>query len=197
MAQPQRAATYADLERVPPHLVAELIEGELVTHPRPAPRHAVASGALLGELTGPFQKGRGGPNGWIFANEPELHLGRHVIVPDLAGWRRERLPAYPDSAYFTLAPDWVCEVLSPSTSRMDRGVKRAIYARAGVQHLWLLDPAERVLEAFSLTNDTWLLAGVATGNDAISLAPFEAITFPMGVLFPLDPPFQEDAPTEG
>ena len=128
----QRAATYEDLLAVPEHLVAEILFGRLVTHPRPAPRHAVARSALGSVLGPPFQFGRGGPGGWIFMVEPELHLGAHVVVPDLAAWRRERLPALPETAWIEIAPDWVCEVLSPSTERYDRGDKRLIYAEAGV-----------------------------------------------------------------
>ncbi|MGE3246122.1 MAG: Uma2 family endonuclease, partial [Beijerinckiaceae bacterium] len=110
-----RRATYADLEAVHPHLVAELINGALVTHPRPAPRHAIAAIALGGEISGSFQRRQGGPGGWIFMVEPELHFGENVVVPDIAGWRRERLPQLPDTAYITTPPDWLCEVISPST----------------------------------------------------------------------------------
>jgi Uma2 family endonuclease len=127
-----RPATYDDLIEVPDHLVAEIIDGELHTTPRPAPRYADASSGLGGALRGPFDRGRGGPGGWRILDEPELHLGPDVLVPDLAGWRRERLPALPDEAYFTLAPDWVCEVLSPSTMALDRTRKLAVYVREQV-----------------------------------------------------------------
>ena len=122
-------ATYEDLLDLPENLVSEIIHGQLITQPRPAPKHIVASSALGDELVGPFQKGRGdGPGGWWILDEPELHLGPHILVPDLAGWRRERLPAMPDTAFFTLPPDWVCEVLSPGTARIDRADKMPIYA---------------------------------------------------------------------
>jgi Uma2 family endonuclease len=125
LSQPlRRPATYADIEALPPNIVGEILFGELVTHPRPSPRHAAASSSLSGELAGPFQKGRDGPGGWVFFSEPELHLGPHVVVPDLAGWRRKRLKNYPETNYFELAPDWVCEVLSGSTERRDRASKR-------------------------------------------------------------------------
>ncbi len=149
-----RWATYADLEAVPDHLVAEIVDGVLETHPRPRMRHGTAAGELYAELTLPFRRGRGGPGGWIFVIEPEVHLGRHVVVPDIAGWRRERLPAEPETAYTDIPPDWVCEILSPSTARLDRGPKRRIYAEAGVGHLWLLDPTDGVLEGFALTAAT-------------------------------------------
>jgi len=194
-APAKNPATYADLEAVPPHLVAEILAGELVTHPRPAPRHAVAVLALGREISGPLLGGPGKP-GLIFMSEPELHLGFDVIVPDVAGWRRERLPSLPQSAYIETPPDWVCEVLSPSTVRYDRGVKRRIYASAGVSFLWLLDPVSQLLEAFSLSGEHWVLEGVATGANAVSLPPFEAISFPLSVLFPFDEPLP-DTPAEG
>lgn len=183
-----RRATYADLEAVPPHLVAEIIGGELVTHPRPAPRHASAAVELGLEIAGPFGRGRGGPGGWIFLIEPELHLGADVVVPDLAGWRRERLPAEPETAYVEVAPDWLCEISSPSTRDYDRGPKRRIYADAGVSHLWLLDPRAKLLETFALTQGKWLLLNTFQAEDAVSVAPFEAVSFPLSNLFPFDAP---------
>jgi Uma2 family endonuclease len=184
----KRHATYADVLAAPATVVAELIEGSLVTQPRPSPRHGVAASSLGEELMGPFQKGRGGPGGWIFVDEPELHLGDDVVVPDIAGWRAERLPALPDTPYFTLAPDWICEVLSPSTEMWDRGPKRRIYASASVPHLWLVDPRAKLIEAFSLTGGQWLLVGTVAGQDDVRLAPFDAVAFPLSALWPLDPP---------
>jgi Uma2 family endonuclease len=185
-------ATYADLERVPPHLVAEIIHGVLETHPRPLPRHGIAAGAISSELGPPFQRGRGGPGGWIFIVEPELHLGEHVLVPDIAAWRRERFPKLgPKQAGISVAPDWACEILSPSTARLDQGPKRQIYAEFGVAFLWMLDPATRVLDAYQLVGGKWLLLGTATGSDDISFPPFDAIRFSLDVLFPLDPPVED------
>src|SRR5262245_26262137 len=158
MTEPaKRRATYADLEAVPEHLVAEIIDGELFTHPRPSPRHGAAASALGAKLGQPFQFGENGPGGWIFIVEPELHFGAQVVVPDLAGWRRERLPASPETNYFTVAPDWVCEVLSASTVRRDRTVKMRIYAGAGVGHLWIVDPRQQLLEAFSMMDGRWVV----------------------------------------
>ncbi len=182
-----RPATYADLEAVHPHLVAELLGGELVTHPRPVPKHAVAALNLSSELGDAFYRGRSGPGGWIFASEPELHLGADVMVPEIAGWRRERLPQFPENAYIETPPDWVCEVISPSTESYDRGIKRGIYARAGVQHLWLLDPRAEILETFSLADAQWLLTATFSAKDAVSVAPFEAVSFPLAVLWPFGP----------
>ena len=189
-----REATYADLEAVPAHLVAEIIDGTLETHPRPRPRHAIAAAGLAGELAQPFGRGRGGPGGWIFMIEPELHFGRQVVVPDLAGWRRERLPVEPDTAFIETPPDWVCEILSPSTSRLDRGPKRRIYAEAGVGHLWLLDPADGVLEAFALTGGQWLLLGTVERSEAVALPPFDAVSFAFDDLFAFDDPATPTSP---
>ena len=177
-----RRATYQDVLDAPAHRVAEVINGTLYTHPRPAMPHALASSSLGDELVSPFGKGRGGPGGWWIVFEPELHLGEEIMVPDLAGWRRERMPVFPDSAYVTLAPDWVCEVLSPSTRRLDLHEKRPIYAREGVGHLWLIDPADRTLEAFELHDGQWLLIASAKDDDPVSIRPFDAITFSLGDL---------------
>lgn len=186
--------TYADLEKVPPHRVAELIEGALVTQPRPRPRHAIASSRLGVALGGSFDFDSGGPGGWVFMTEPELHFGANVVVPDIAGWRRERLLQLPDTAYLEVAPDWVCEVLSPSTAMYDKGPKRRIYAEAGISYLWLLEPEEQVLEAFQIVSGQWLLAGTAAGNEDVRLAPFDAISFPLANLFPFDTPKDPNNP---
>lgn len=188
MASP---ATYADIEALPEHLVGEIIDGLLKTHPRPRPRHGAAASALSYELTGPFQRGRGGPGGWIFIVEPELHLGPDIVVPDLAGWRAERLAVEPETAFIEVAPDWVCEVLSPSTARLDRGPKRRIYGQAGVSHLWLLDPVEGELEAFALDGGKWLLLETIQRGEEVRVAPFDAIGFPIDDLFPFDSPSTE------
>ncbi len=173
-APARRPATYEDLCAVPDHLVAEILDGELHTSPRPAPRHAVASSGLGTDLGGPFDRGRGGPGGWWILAEPELHLGDDVLVPDLAGWRRTRLPEMPAEAFFRLAPDWVCETLSPSTERIDRGKKLAIYARESVAHLWLLNPIAETLEAYRLEQGRWLLLVTHAGDVTARIEPFEA-----------------------
>src|SRR5436189_2682935 len=146
----RRRATYDDLCRVPEHLVAEILDGELLVTPRPAPRHAQVGSALVTELHGAFGQGRGGPGGWWILYEPELHLGEDVVVPDIAGWRRERLPALPETAYFTIAPDWICEVVSPSTASLDRVKKLNVYARERVPHAWLVDPIGQTFEVLRL-----------------------------------------------
>lgn len=183
LKQTQRA-TYRDIFDVPANMVAEIIGGTLYTHPRPAMRHALAGSSLGYDLSGPFQFGRGGPGGWWIIDEPELHIGGEIVVPDLAGWRRETMPDYPDAAYCTIAPDWVCEILSPKTRKLDLYEKRPFYAREGVSHLWLVDPIERELEAFELRDSQWLLIAALRDDDQVSVPPFDAITFSLGDLWP-------------
>ena len=179
-----RRATYQDVLDAPAHQVAEIVNGTLYTHPRPAMPHALASSSLGTDLSNPFQFGRGGPGGWWIIDEPELHVGEDIVVPDLAGWRREWMPEYPETAYVTLAPDWVCEVLSVSSRRLDLHEKRPVYAREGVGHLWLVDPADRTLEAFELREGEWVLIGSAKDDEPVSIRPFDAITFSLGDLWP-------------
>jgi hypothetical protein len=188
VTSPGKRATYDDLLAVPEHLVAEILFGQLVTHPRPAPRHAVAASALGHALGPPFQSGNGGPGGWLLLDEPELHLNGHVAVPDLAGWRRERLPMLPETAWIETPPDWVCEVLSPSTERYDRGDKRTIYAEAGVGYLWHVDPVLRMLEVFELKDGKWLLNGVCHDDAEVTAPPFAEPSFRLGLLWPFDAP---------
>lgn len=187
-AEKRVRATYADLEAVPSHLVAEIIHGELRTMPRPAPRHARASSRLGIRLGGPFDLGEGGPGGWHILDEPELHLGpegeRDVLVPDLAGWRVERMPDLPETPYFPLAPDWVCEVLSPSTAADDRADKMPIYARENVPHVWLIDPLAKTLEVFVLgSGRRWTLAGVHRGDARVRAEPFDAVELDLSILW--------------
>ncbi len=178
-----RPATYDDLLAVPSHLVAEILDGELHTSPRPAPRHADAATGLSGALRGPFDRGRGGPGGWRILGEPELHLGRDVAVPDIAGWKRARLPRLPDKAYLDIAPDWVCEVLSPSTAAIDRVKKLTIYAREGVGHAWLVDPIDQTLELLALERSRWVLVATYAGADVVRAEPFDAIDLDLALLW--------------
>jgi Uma2 family endonuclease len=182
-SQTRTQATYEDLLKVPDHLVAEIIDGELYTTPRPAPRHAAASSGLDGALHGPFDRGRGGPGGWRILFEPELHLASDVVVPDLAGWRRERLPRLPDEAYFSLAPDWICEVVSPSTAAMDRVKKLTVYAREQVSHAWVVDPIARTLEVLRLEGGRWTILSTSSGLATIRAEPFDAIELDLSLLW--------------
>ncbi len=178
-----RQVSYEDVLKAPPHMVAEIVAGTLHTNPRPAPGHALASSALGVNIGAPFGYGRGGPGGWWIIDEPELHFGDDVLVPDVAGWRRERMPERPETAWFTISPDWVCEVLSPSTRALDQGAKRTIYSREGVAWLWFLDPDARTLEAFELRDGHWVLLDTLIGDAPVSLPPFDAIRFSLGDLW--------------
>ena len=168
-------ATYQDLIDLPPQMVGEIIGGELYASPRPAFAHATVASELGSDLIGPFRRGRGGPGGWWILDEPELHFDEDVLVPDLAGWRRERLPDPQRLTFSTVAPDWACEVLSPRTRRLDRALKMGVYAREGVSWLWLLDPSTRSLEAYRLENGRWSLLGTWFDGDRVRVEPFDAI----------------------
>ena len=178
-----RGATYDDIIALPENMVGELLNGELVVHPRPAPRHAVAYSALGVLIGGPFGHGIGGPGGWWVLDEPELHLGPDVIVPDLAGWRRERMPVPPDEAWFELPPGWVCEVLSPGTVRHDRITKLGLYGRVRIPWYWLVDPASKTLEVLALQAGKWIVAGSFAGSREIRAVPVEAITLDLRALW--------------
>lgn len=190
----KRRATYADIEAAPPHLVAEIIDGELMTHPGPSPRHGAAANALGAALTAPFQSGRGGPGGWVFFIEPESKFGDDLLVPDIAGWRRERLSGYPEMNYFSVSSDWLCEVLSGSTEKRDRTLKMRIYGMAGIPHLWLVDPRQQILEAFENGSGRWTKIGDWNSDDMVRAPPFDAVEFSLADLWPLDKPlgFHED-----
>jgi Uma2 family endonuclease len=183
-----KPATYTDIEALPKHLVGEILFGHLITHPRPVRRHGGAGSALGVAVGGPYQFGAGGPGGWVFIDEPELHLGPHVVVPDLAGWRRERITEPADKAFFEVAPDWVCEILSPSTEKYDKGDKRRIYALYGVDHLWHLDPRSKVLEVFARQEKSWLLTHTFIDEEEVNAPPFDQLTFSLGLLWPFDQP---------
>ena len=190
-----RRATYQDVLDAPPDKVAEVVDGTLYIFDRPAFLHTLASSTLGRYIGTPFHDGRGGPGGWWILNEPELHLGDDIVVPDIAGWRRERMSELPDAAYITLAPDWVCEVLSPSTRKLDLGGKSAVYARAGVRYLWLVDPIARSLEAKVLRGGKWVAIATLHDDATVSLPPFEAISFSLGDLW-LPPTIHKAVPRE-
>jgi len=180
----ERRATYRDVLAAPPHVVAEVVRGVLHTQPRPGAPHARASSRLGGQLDGPFDRGKGGPGGWILLDEPELHLGDDIVVPDLAGWRRTRMPRLPmEAAFFTLAPDWICEVVSPRTQAFDRGDKMDVYGREGVQSAWLVDPLAKMLEVWRLEQRKWMRLATWTEDAAVRAEPFEAFELELGSLW--------------
>lgn len=178
----RRRATYEDLLEVPDHMVAEIIDGDLIASPRPASPHALAASAIGSDLFGRFNRppdGPGAPGGWWILFEPELHFGADVLVPDVAGWRRSRLPVLRDVAAFELAPDWACEVLSPATEAIDRGRKMEVYAREGVSYLWLVNPIHRTLESYRLIASRWTLLATFVGYQTVQAEPFTAVALDM------------------
>jgi Uma2 family endonuclease len=178
----RKPATYEDLLAVPDNKVAEILDGELYASPRPAFPHAHASTTLGGEISTRFHRPGGGgdnPGGWWILFEPELHFRDDVVVPDVAGWRRERLPFLPNAPWSDIAPDWVCEVVSPSTETIDRGRKLAIYAREGVSHLWLVNPLARTLEVYELSHSKWTLLQTSVSDEVIQAEPFGSISIEM------------------
>jgi Uma2 family endonuclease len=181
---PKRPATYQDLLDLPEHVVGEIIDGELVVSPRPANPHTMVASVLGMDIGTAFMRGGGaGPGGWVILDEPELHIVGQVMVPDLAGWRRERMPEMPHAPFFELPPDWLCEVLSPSTAALDRTRKMHHYARAGVRHIWFLDPAPKTLEVFRLDGEGWRLALTAAGSDKARAELFGAIELDLAPLW--------------
>ncbi len=185
MRNPTKPATYADLEALPENVIGQLIEGSLVVMPRPGFPHASLTTNLGIDLGNSFGRGRGGPGGWVFIDEPELHFGADVLVPDLAAWRRERFTP-PTTSFFSTPPDWICEVLSPSTASYDRIQKRRIYATQKVAFLWLIDPVGRTLEAYR--NEGVEFRELATWggdeDDRVRVPPFDAIELELQSLWP-------------
>jgi Uma2 family endonuclease len=180
----KRSAGYEDLLALPDRVIGEIVDGKPHVSPRPAPLHGHAASVLGEELGPPFRRGRGGPGGWVFYDEPEIHLGEDIVVPDLGGWRRERLPEMPTGlAYFAMAPDWICEVLSPLTAAFDRGEKLAVYAQAAVGQVWFIDPVNTTLEVLRLDGPTYRIVQVASGEALVRAEPFDAIELDLRVLW--------------
>lgn len=179
------SSLYERLLALPEHLTGELIDGELTTQPRPSGRHATAESALGMRLGPPFHFGDGGPGGWRIVVEPEIHFVRDtlVIVPELVGWRRERMPDLPEDHRFEIVPDWICEILSPATAKRDRVRKLPLYAKHQVAHAWLVDPIERTLEAYALSDRGWLLIASLQDDDTVCVPPFDAVSFSLADLW--------------
>jgi Uma2 family endonuclease len=181
-----RPATYEDLAALPDNVVGEILDGELYATPRPAFSHALTATVLTADL-GPFQGPGGrsrGPGGWRVLFEPELHLGKEVVVPDLAGWRLERMPVLPATAYGELIPDWACEIASPSTVHVDRVRKMNLYAREGLAHLWLVDPLARVLEVYRLEGGRWVVVLTSGGEEKVRAEPFADVELDLALWWP-------------
>ena len=186
MAEPQRRlASWRDLEQAPEDTKAEVLGGELFLMTRPRPQHGRSQAVLSSHLTPPFDLKIGGPGGWWIVIEPDVAFGPHDIVsPDLAGWRRSTLPTLPDERPITLAPDWVCEILSPATARRDRLTKADLYLSGGVGYYWLIDTELRTLAALRADQGRWVRLGAWTDGHRAAIPPFEAISFDVGSLFP-------------
>jgi Uma2 family endonuclease len=172
----KKKATYEDLYSIPENMTGEIINGELIVTPRPAPKHIRTASVLGSKIMPPYDFGEGGgPGGWIFLIEVEVQLGEHTVVPDLAGWKKERFPKNLEHNYISVAPDWVCEILSPSTFRADKVKKMPIYAHYGVGHIWLIDPVAMTMDAFRLESGKWVLLGSFSENDKVRADPFQEI----------------------
>lgn len=180
MPAPARAQTlYEAIEALPEGVTGEIIRGQLYSQPRPRGGHALASSNLGIDLGQGYSRGRGGPGGWWIIDEPEVHFRRdaEVLVPDLAGWRRERMPKLPEDQRFEVVPDWVCEILSPATASKDREIKMPVYADYGVAHAWIVDPAAVALEAYALEDGDWMWVATYTGEETVDAEPFPAAGF--------------------
>ena len=177
-------ATYEDLHGIPDNMIGEIVDGELIVTPRPSRKHGLAATVLGSRLTPPYYFGEsGGPGGWVFIIEPEISFGANIIVPDLAGWRRDKFPEHEDHNWISVAPDWVCEIISPSTAKVDKADKLPIYAKHGVSHLWLIDPDVKTLDVFRLESGKWLFLGTSAENDCIRAEPFLDIEIALGDLW--------------
>jgi len=185
--EPQRKPTlYEYLEGLPEGMTGEILNGQLHAQPRPSNRHAHAAIKLGGPISRGYDNGIEGPGGWWVLLEPEVHFVRdsEVAVPDLAGWRRERIPYLPEGHRIEIVPDWVCEILSPSTASKDREIKMPLYAHYGVPYAWLVDPVEQTLEVYGLDGSTWVKGGFFSGTDQVVAPPFEAIRIDLGSFWP-------------
>lgn len=174
-------ATYEDLFSIPDGMTAEIIGGELVVSPKPAPRHARAKTALGSKIPPKYDFGEGGgPGGWVILPEVEIMFGEDLLAPDWSGWRKERFPGWPDRNWFSQAPDWICEIISPSTVGNDRIVKMNIYAGFGVSHYWLIDPRDRTLEVFKLQAGVWARIGAFMDDARVRAEPFPEVELELG-----------------
>jgi len=166
----------------------EIIAGLMEALPRPRPGHGNAQALLSGEIVRPFQRGRGGPGGWWIIIEPDVELTTNdIIVPDLAGWKRDKVPEFPHDRPIRFVPDWICEVLSPTNQKRDRVVKANLYLTCGVMYYWILDVQERTLEAYSAKEGSWVRLGAWTDGDTSRIPPFDAIELEVEGLFPPPP----------
>lgn len=184
MGEPaKQKAIYDDLYKVPENMIGEIIDGELYTIPRPSPKHAKVTSDLGIVIGTSYRFGRGGPGGWIILDEPEIQLGEHTLVPDIAGWKKERFPSSLITNWIEVAPDWICEVLSPSTMRLDKTKKMPIYAKHNVNYIWLINPSDKTLDVFKLVSGGWHLLNAFVENDKVNAKPFQEIEINLAELW--------------
>jgi Uma2 family endonuclease len=179
----KKKTAYEKWQELPENVVGEIIAGDLHVSPRPTPKHSNSASGVVDQIRSPFHHGKGGPGGWIILFEPEVHLDNNITVPDIAGWKRQRMPKIPDAAFFSMAPDWICEVLSPSTAILDRAKKMPLYAQQGVKHFWLVDPIALTLEVYQNDHFRWSLLHTYAENEKIHAVPFDAIEIDLSALW--------------
>ncbi|MBF0226618.1 MAG: Uma2 family endonuclease [Desulfobacterales bacterium] len=170
-----KTANYEDLYKIPENMIGQIINGELITMPRPSLRHSNVVSSIGFEIGPPYKFGRGGPGGWIILDEPEIKLGENIFVPDIAGWEKKRLPKFPKTNYISVPPDWICEVLSPCTEKTDRAMKMPIYAQFGISYFWIINPIEKILEVLKLSDNKWFILAIYAENDKVRAEPFQEI----------------------
>ena len=173
---------WRDLELVPEGYTGEIVDGEIITTPRPGPPHLVTTSDLGVLLGGPFRFGIGGPGGWIILDEPRIRVGDEARVPDLAAWRADRYVTPEDGPYVVI-PDWLCEVLSPGTARSDRTKKMPLYARHRVGHVWLIDPVLQTLEVYRLQGESWGLVRSYGADEKVRAEPFDAVELDLSMIW--------------
>jgi Uma2 family endonuclease len=179
-----RKTPYEELIDLPESLTGEVLNGQLYAHPRPGGRHILVASNIGAEFHGPYQRGKGGPGGWWILVEPEVHfvLDRDVTVPDVAGWQKSRMADIPEGHKFTVVPDWVCEILSPSTESIDREIKMPLYATYGVRFLWLVHPLKKTIETYKLEAAQWVSKRIFRSGDSVCCEPFEALAINLNEL---------------
>jgi Uma2 family endonuclease len=185
MSEPaKKRSTYEDLYKIPENMTGEIVNGELIVTPRPSRKHVFTATALGTKVAAPYQFGEGGgPGGWIVLIDPEIALGEDILVPDLAGWREERFPELEEYNWISVAPDWICEILSPSTAKTDKTHKMPVYAQHGVAHLWLMDPSARTLDVFRLEAGRWMVIGLFAEDDKVRSEPFQDVEIELSSLW--------------
>lgn len=179
----KKISTYDDLYRLPDNMIGEIIDGEIIASPRPSRRHGYTASTIGDEIGPAYRLGRGGPGGWIIIDEPEIAFGENILVPDLAGWKKERFPVEEEHNWISVVPDWVCEIVSPSSAGIDRVTKMGIYARHRVPHYWIIDPIGKTLEVLENNNMQWSIIGSYAGDDKVQADPFPAIVIDLGSLW--------------